>query len=297
VYVVAQSRPVRRHELRHTPLNRLGQSTQRAGAPSLLHTTELATHPLFPHSPTTRREIGFTSASSTNTRLRLLRHIGRLHGDTRSSPHRSSGTGRRHVPRTVEHVRRRRSQGDGRESHERKLGIHTGTVLLDAQRSGGGWTAGARELTICAAATLCCRLPIYRHLVAAPLLIQPLQDVCDKVGSSDTGAKDAVAAMIKRLAHRNANVQLYTLELANALSQNCGMQMHKELASRSFTDAMLRLASDRNTHQAVKAKILERMAEWTDMFARDPDLGIMEGAYMKLKSQSEFQRCMLSHES
>ena len=51
--------------------------------------------------------------------------------------------------------------------------------------------------------------------------------------------------MIKRLAHRNANVQLYTLELANALSQNCGIKMHKELASRSFTDALLRLAADR----------------------------------------------------
>lgn len=68
--------------------------------------------------------------------------------------------------------------------------------------------------------------------------------------------------MIKRLAHRNANVQLYTLEvdlikpilsrstltemkLANALSQNCGIHMHRELASRSFTDALLRLANDR----------------------------------------------------
>ncbi|EMD88616.1 hypothetical protein COCC4DRAFT_72035 [Bipolaris maydis ATCC 48331] len=111
-------------------------------------------------------------------------------------------------------------------------------------------------------------------------------DVCDKVGSSDTGAKDAVAAMIRRLAHRNANVQLYTLELANALSQNCGAQMHKELASRSFTEALLRLANDRNTHQQVKAKILERMAEWTEMFSRDPDLGIMSSAYMRLKSQN-----------
>ena len=76
-------------------------------------------------------------------------------------------------------------------------------------------------------------------------------------------AKDAVASMIKRLAHRNANVQLYTLEvrlllcvrenlaltavlkLANACSQNCGPKMHRELASRSFTDALLRLAGDR----------------------------------------------------
>ncbi len=93
--------------------------------------------------------------------------------------------------------------------------------------------------------------------------------------------------MIKRLAHRNANVQLYTLELANALSQNSGLPMHKELASRSFTDALLRLANDRNTHQQVKAKILERMAEWTEMFAQDADLGIMSGAYMKLKTQSK----------
>lgn len=74
--------------------------------------------------------------------------------------------------------------------------------------------------------------------------------------------------MIKRLAHRNANVQLYTLEvcttlfqlwvgmwcmgsltkllqLGNSLSQNCGPKIHRELASRSFTDALLRLAADR----------------------------------------------------
>ncbi|KAF7719835.1 Class E vacuolar protein-sorting machinery protein [Penicillium ucsense] len=111
-------------------------------------------------------------------------------------------------------------------------------------------------------------------------------DVCDKVGAEETGAKDAVAAMIKRLAHRNANVQLYTLELANSLSQNCGAKIHRELASRSFTDALLRLAADRNTHQQVKSKILERMQEWSEMFSADPDFGIMEQAYMKLKTQN-----------
>ncbi|MCJ1282484.1 ESCRT-0 subunit protein hse1 [Xylographa opegraphella] len=111
-------------------------------------------------------------------------------------------------------------------------------------------------------------------------------DVCDRANSEDTGPKDVVASMIKRLAHRNANVQLYTLELANALSQNCGPKLHRELASRSFTDALLRLTNDRNTHQQVKAKILERMAEWAEMFSRDPDLGIMEQAYMKLKNQN-----------
>lgn len=108
-------------------------------------------------------------------------------------------------------------------------------------------------------------------------------DVCDRVSASPQGPANAIAALIKRLAHRNANVQLYTLELANALSQNCGLPLHKELASRSFTDAMLRLATDRNTHQQVKSKILERMQEWTEMFKGNPDLGIMEQAYDKLR--------------
>ncbi|KFY46126.1 hypothetical protein V494_00603, partial [Pseudogymnoascus sp. VKM F-4513 (FW-928)] len=113
-----------------------------------------------------------------------------------------------------------------------------------------------------------------------------IMDVVDKVGSEESGGKDAVASLIKRLAHRNANVQLYTLELANALSQNCESKIQRELASRAFTDALLRLANDRNTHQQVKAKILERMAEWAEMFKKDPDLGIMNEQYHRLKSQN-----------
>lgn len=42
-----------------------------------------------------------------------------------------------------------------------------------------------------------------------------------------------------------------------------------------------------NTHQQVKAKVFERMGEWSDMFARNTDLGIMGQAYQKLKALSE----------
>lgn len=108
--------------------------------------------------------------------------------------------------------------------------------------------------------------------------------MCDRVSASPEGPASVIAALIKRLAHRNANVQLYTLELANALSQNCGPPLHRELASRSFTDALLRLANDRNTHTMVKTKVMERMEGWTDMFGKDPDLGIMQQAYEKLRA-------------
>lgn len=42
-------------------------------------------------------------------------------------------------------------------------------------------------------------------------------EVCDKVSGDPNGAKEAVQSMIKRLAHRNANVQLYTLEVCPSL--------------------------------------------------------------------------------
>lgn len=137
-------------------------------------------------------------------------------------------------------------------------------------------------------------------------------ELCDRVSGDANGPKEVVQSLIKRLAHRNANVQLYTLEvsspqpkpsqsllekptnrsasppfqLGNALSQNCGKNVHRELASRAFTDALLRLANDRNTHTQVKAKILERMKEWSDMFSKDADLGIMYDAYYRLKQSN-----------
>lgn len=76
------------------------------------------------------------------------------------------------------------------------------------------------------------------------------------------------------------------LKLAHALSQNCGKDMHREISSRSFTEALLRLANDRNTHTQVKAKILERMKDWSDMFNQDAELGIMYDAYYRLKQSN-----------
>ncbi|KLP08303.1 Uncharacterized protein Y057_12957 [Fusarium fujikuroi] len=83
-------------------------------------------------------------------------------------------------------------------------------------------------------------------------------EVCDKVGNDPNGPKEA---------------------LAHALAQNCGKNMHRELSSRAFTDALLRLTNDRNTHTQVKSKIIEHMKSWSEMFSSDPELGIMSDAY------------------
>jgi hypothetical protein len=58
-------------------------------------------------------------------------------------------------------------------------------------------------------------------------------------------AHNVIAALLKRLAHRNPNVQLYTLSLSDSLSKNCGIKVNKEIASRAFTQGLEKLVTDR----------------------------------------------------
>lgn len=58
-------------------------------------------------------------------------------------------------------------------------------------------------------------------------------------------ARNVVAAALKRLAHRNPNVQLYTFTLVEALSKNCGLEVNREIASRAFTQGLEKLVTDR----------------------------------------------------
>jgi signal transducing adaptor molecule len=60
-----------------------------------------------------------------------------------------------------------------------------------------------------------------------------------------TGAHNVVAALLRRLTHRNPNVQLYALSLAEALSKNCSIELHRELASRAWTGGLERVITDR----------------------------------------------------
>jgi signal transducing adaptor molecule len=119
-------------------------------------------------------------------------------------------------------------------------------------------------------------------------------------------ARNVIAAILKRLAHRNPNVQLYSLTLSESLSKNCGKYLHTEIASRAFTQALERLITDRvriflpiplgkmliapfpiqTTHDKVRHRALMLIAMWTEDFESDPDLGMMEECYDGLKAKS-----------
>ncbi|KAL9938398.1 hypothetical protein V8E36_003021 [Tilletia maclaganii] len=111
-------------------------------------------------------------------------------------------------------------------------------------------------------------------------------DVCDKVsGEGEQGARNCIAAIRKRLAHRSANVQLYALILTDSLSKNAGVNAHREIASRSFSQTLVRLATDKNTHESVKRKTYSLVKEWTRDYGNEPDLGIISETYATLQKQ------------
>ncbi|CAD6580443.1 MAG: ESCRT-0 subunit protein hse1 [Tremellales sp. Tagirdzhanova-0007] len=114
-------------------------------------------------------------------------------------------------------------------------------------------------------------------------------DVCDKVtGDGQAGARNAVLALQKRLSHRNPNVQLYALELANTLAQNCGKPLLEELSSRGWTTALDRLINDRATAAPVKKKALIYIKAWAKQFEAtgDPNLGMMGELYDQLRAKN-----------
>ncbi|WVR08922.1 hypothetical protein IAU60_005981 [Kwoniella sp. DSM 27419] len=114
-------------------------------------------------------------------------------------------------------------------------------------------------------------------------------EVCDKVtGEGQNGARQAVAALQKRLSHRNPNVQLYALELANTLAQNCGKELLGELASRNWTAALDRLINDRGTAAPVKKKALSFVKAWAKQFEEtgDANLGLMGELYDQLRAKN-----------
>lgn len=100
-----------------------------------------------------------------------------------------------------------------------------------------------------------------------------------------SSARNCLAAIQKRIIHRNANVQLYSLTLCDALAKNCGIEAHRELASRTFTQTLQRIVVDRNTHEIVRKKTLEMIKEWAKDFSSDDTLGMVGETMTALKAQ------------
>lgn len=112
-------------------------------------------------------------------------------------------------------------------------------------------------------------------------------DVCDKVNDDpENGSKESVEIIERNLQENVANRQIYSLVLIDALAQNCGSKMHREIASRSFTTNLLEMVSEPSIHATVKNKVMEVMETLSREFKGDPSLRQMEDAFNKVKQQN-----------
>ncbi|KAJ3368466.1 ESCRT-0 subunit protein hse1 [Kappamyces sp. JEL0680] len=110
--------------------------------------------------------------------------------------------------------------------------------------------------------------------------------ICEQVeGFGDSADRDAVASLMKRLAHRNVNVVLYSLTLANALVQNCNLNVRLEISSRPFLQQLTKIVENPKTHSTVKNRILDLIQNWTEAFRGESRLDYMGEVYRQLQSQ------------
>lgn len=98
-------------------------------------------------------------------------------------------------------------------------------------------------------------------------------------------AREIIAAIMKRLLMKNVNVVLYSLTLANALVQNCSLNLKQEIASRPFMTALQKLLSNPKTHAAVKNRILDLVQSWAEAFKGENSLEYMGEIYRQLLSE------------
>ncbi|KAJ3156511.1 ESCRT-0 subunit protein hse1 [Geranomyces variabilis] len=109
--------------------------------------------------------------------------------------------------------------------------------------------------------------------------------ICEKADRNESSAREAVQILVKRLQHRNVNVVLFTLTVANSLVHNCGSTLRREIASRSFVDALVKQVHSKSVHEVVRTRILDFIQQWADAFRTDSSLGFMVDTYNTLKSQ------------
>ncbi|OAJ42921.1 hypothetical protein, variant [Batrachochytrium dendrobatidis JEL423] len=111
--------------------------------------------------------------------------------------------------------------------------------------------------------------------------------ICEQADQSDVTARETIQVLSKRILHRNVNVILFSLTVANSLVQNCGDSIKREISSRPFLDALVRqiTTNKQSVHVTVQHRILELIQQWADVFRNEPSLDYMVHIYEQLKSE------------
>ncbi|PKK76815.1 hypothetical protein RhiirC2_844862 [Rhizophagus irregularis] len=106
-------------------------------------------------------------------------------------------------------------------------------------------------------------------------------NTCNAVNATENGAKEATKFIRKKIS-KSGNVQLRTLTVLKAMTENCGAKFHAEIASKKFLDEIEIVAISPNTDDDIKQKIVTLLGTLTEMFRNEPSLYQISNLYSKL---------------
>ncbi|EGN92709.1 hypothetical protein SERLA73DRAFT_117010 [Serpula lacrymans var. lacrymans S7.3] len=110
-------------------------------------------------------------------------------------------------------------------------------------------------------------------------------EICDQIRSKSVPAKDAMRALKRRLNHKNPNVQLLALGLADVCVKNGGDLFLNEVASREFIDNLVSILKVPGLNPQVKNEILKIIQNWALAFEGRASLGYVGQVYKSLKTE------------
>jgi len=111
-----------------------------------------------------------------------------------------------------------------------------------------------------------------------------IMSVCDRVGATNTGPKECLKALVKRLNHPDPHVVVQAITLLDACVNNCGRYFLLEVASREFETEFRKLLG--KSHPKVAEKLKAMLKRWAEgEFSKDSQYSLIPSLYTNLKRE------------
>ncbi|ORX45522.1 hypothetical protein DM01DRAFT_1340029, partial [Hesseltinella vesiculosa] len=100
-----------------------------------------------------------------------------------------------------------------------------------------------------------------------------MYEICEVVNNSELGAKEARKLLQKKMLLPNSKTQVISLEILNALSENCRSKMQSQICAKTFGEDLEKLATRLTVEDEVHSRLHQCLQHWVSVYGQDPSAG------------------------